>query len=188
MTALLHLVVATLREPAEPAAFEGTLAQARALAGAPGVRGQIVGWSGQQLVIGTVLESAADLDRFVASPEHMRFVMQGLALVIRGMWSTAIETDAAPAIEGGSRLWAFGLPDQEGVYEWQVREFLDAISAIGRAAIVGVTIEERERYRAGGLVALDHDDGVDRALAAARRNWLEAGGAVDEALVEAHEV
>jgi len=187
MTALLHLVVATLREPAEPAAFEGTLAEARALASAPGVRGQIVGWSGQQLVIGTVLESAADLDRFVASPEHMRFVMQGLAPAIRGMWSTAIESDAAPDIEGGSLLWAFGLPEQEGVYEWQVREFLDAVAAIGRAAIVGVTIEERERYRAGGLVALDHDDRIDGVLAAARRSWLELGGAMDEALVEVYE-
>lgn len=183
MSALLHLVVATLRESAETAAFERTLAEARALAAAPGVQRQIVGWSSGQLVIGTLLDSVGDLDQFVASPEHMRFVMQGLAPVISGMWSTAIESDAAPAVDAGALLWAFALPDQEGIYEWQVREFLDEVAVIGRTALVGVTIEERERYRAGGLVALD---GGDAALAKVRDRWRELGGAMDEALVEVH--
>jgi len=113
----------------------------------------------------------------------MRFVMQGLAPVISGMWSTAIESGTAPATDAGSLLWAFALPDQEGIYEWQVREFLDEVATIARGTLVGRTIEERERYRAGGLVALDGDDA---ALAAVRDRWRELGGVMDEALVEIH--
>lgn len=185
MSPLLHLVVATLREPVDPDAFQRTVAQGRALVAAPGVRDQFVGWSGRQLVVATLLDGVAELDRFVASEEHMRFVMQGLAPVIDGMWSTAIEADTAPPLEDARMFWAFALADQEGVYEWQVRQFLAAAAGVGAGAIVGVTIEERERYRAGGLVAIDHDQDVESAIAAVRDRWEAAGGRMDDALVTA---
>lgn len=184
MSPLLHLVVATLREPVDADAFERTVAQGRALVAAPGVRDQLIGWSGRQLVIATLLDSTADLDHFVASDEHMRFVMQGLAPVISGMWSTAVEAGSAPAIDA-PLLWAFALPDHEGVFEWQVRQFLAEVAHLGVAAIVGVTIEERERYRAGGLVALSAGDDVPSLIAGARQRWHELGGTMDDALVEA---
>ncbi|MGE0134225.1 MAG: hypothetical protein AB7L91_01645 [Dehalococcoidia bacterium] len=184
MAPLLHLVVATFRSHVDPPMRTSSIEQGRDLITAPGVEAQVLGWSERQLVVGTVLGSTIDLDAFVASPEHMRFVMRGLAPVISGMWSTAIETASTPAVEDGAAVWVFALSDQEGIYEWQVRQFLDEAAQLGTAA-VGVTVEERERFRAGGLISfggMDLSD-IERLVAAARQRWAEAGGDMEDAIV-----
>lgn len=187
MSPILHLVVAALREPSERQTAETTIVHARALKTAPGVMGQVIGQSGAHLVIGTWLESRDVLDAFAASAEHMRFVMQGLAPVIQGMWSAAIETTAAPAFSEIDStppvLWAFALPDQEGVYERQVRQFLDLVETIGATAAVGPTVEERDRFRAGGLVSFTTRSDAEGAIASAKAHWTGLGGQIEDALV-----
>ncbi|MGE0227371.1 MAG: hypothetical protein AB7I38_04530 [Dehalococcoidia bacterium] len=185
MAPLLHLVAATLRSPIDPQLVAESIEQGREMVAAPGVQAQVLGWSERQLVVGTLLGSAADLDAFVASPAHMRFVMRGLAPVISGMWSTAIDTAATPSVDEGATVWVFALSDQEGIYEWQVRQFLDEAAELGSAA-VGVTVEERERFRAGGLISFgaSQPHEVRRLAAAARQRWTEAGGQMEDAIVQ----
>ena len=187
MSSLLHLVVASLADPLDRSAFERAVEFARSLCQAPGVRQQSIGWSDHQLVVATMLGASDDLDQFVASEQHMRFVMHGLAPIISGMWSTAIEAGNATTAPDAARLWAFALPEREGVYEWQVRQFLDDAASLGDGAIVGVTIEERERFRAGGLVSFNAaTEDVAERTAAARRRWAALGGELEDALVDAH--
>ncbi|RLT27034.1 MAG: hypothetical protein DWI48_04640 [Chloroflexi bacterium] len=114
-------------------------------------------------------------------------MMQGLAPVIRGMWSAAIEADCDLPPADTAALWAFALPTTEGVYEWQVRDLLAAIEAMPGTATTGPTVEERERYRAGGLLCLTATEraALEAALPEARTQWAEAaGGAVEEALAD----
>lgn len=187
MPGALHVVAARFRPDADAAGVEHALRAARALEQAPGVETVVVARSDEQLVVATWLEGREALDAFAESRAHMSFVMQGLAPVIRGMWSAAIEADCELPPPDTAALWAFALPTTEGVYEWQVRDLLAAIEAMPGTAVTGPTVEERERYRAGGLLCLTAADraAFEAALSAARPQWAEAaGGAVEEALAD----
>lgn len=173
MSTLLHLVVAPLRADADPDAVPRTIDLARALADAPGVTRVLVAHSAEVLIVAAVLADREALEPFAASAPHMAFVMRGLATVTSGMWSAEVACDADFPADQPAQLWAFGLLDGEGVFEWQVRQLLSAVSALPGAAVLGPTIEERERFRAAGVVCLAAD-AVERfrdALSAARDGW-----------------
>ncbi|MEI6666181.1 MAG: hypothetical protein WCL53_08535 [Chloroflexota bacterium] len=187
MPGALHVVAARFRSDADATGVEHALEVARALGQAPGVETVIVARSDEQLIVATWLEGREALDAFAESRAHMSFVMQGLAPVIRGMWSAAIEAECDLPPADTAALWAFALPTIEGVYEWQIRDVLAAIEEMPGAAVTGPTVEERERYRAGGLLCLTTADRVafETALPEARTQWAEtAGGAVEEALAD----
>jgi hypothetical protein len=186
MPGVLHVVVATLRAGVPDEAVARAVDAARALRDAPGVEAVMVGRSGEQLVVATWLGGREALELFASSRPHMAFVMQGLAPVIRGMWSAAVESDTPPpAPDAVGALWAFALPEAEGVYEWQVRDLLARIEALPGTAAVGPTVEERERYRAGGVVCVPEPARAefDARLDITRREWNDLAEAVDEALV-----
>jgi hypothetical protein len=85
----------------------------------------------------------------------MSFVMRGLAPVVAGMWSVSISTPREAPTGDPAAIWVFAIPETEGVFEWQIRRQLESIEALPGDAWVGPTVEERERYRAGGVVLLD---------------------------------
>lgn len=184
--AALHLVVAQLRPEASPDAVALAVQRARALAGAPGVRSVLLGRSLAQLVVATWLDDREALDAFAASQPHMIFVMQGLAPVISGMWSASVETATPPPQTTPDALWAFAVPATDGVYEWQVREVLQAIAASPGAVAAGSTFEERERFRAAGIVLFPDTatrSAFEARLAQTRQAWVETVGSLEEALV-----
>jgi hypothetical protein len=184
---LLHIVSAELRDDASPEAIQQALVYAHALATAEGVSAICCGRSATRLLVSIWLDNAQALEPFAASPEHMSFIMRGLATVIRGMWSASVATEDNPPTEAPTALWLFAIPAFEGVFEWEVRRLLDDVAALPGVAWAGPTVEERERYRAGGAVLLtDSEMGTfEEALAAARIGWgsladhLEQAVAVD---------
>lgn len=182
---LVHIVAATFREEAPHDGVDRATARARDLRGAPGVLTVLIGRSEERLVVATWLAGREALEEFAASSAHMSFIMHGLAPVIRGMWSAAVETDTPPPSIAPDALWAFALPEREGVYEWQVRELLDEVEALPGVAATGATVEERERYRAGGVVMLAAAGASDfeARLDTIRSGWSDVGGAVEEAFV-----
>jgi hypothetical protein len=99
------------------------------------------------------------------------------------MWSAAVETETEPPTSRPAHLWAFALPEREGIFEWQVRALLDDIDALPGIAATGPTAEERERFRAGGVICLDDEPSFRAGLDAlqARRHDLMAG--MQDALV-----
>lgn len=186
MPGVLHVVVASLRTDAPAEAVTRAVDAARALAGAPGVQAVVVGRSDAQIVVATWLGGRESLEAFAASLPHMAFVMRGLAPVISGMWSAAVEAETPPPAAGEpAALWAFALPETAGVYEWQVRDLLTRIEALPGTASVGPTVEERERYRAGGVLCVSAAERTQFAvrLDAARAAWCELVGPLEEALV-----
>jgi hypothetical protein len=185
--ALLHLIVANLRERAEPQAMAHAIDLAGGLADATGVRAVSVGRSDDHLLVATWLADRAALEPFAASAPHMEFVMRGLAPVTARMWSAAVESEApAPsAVAEAATLWAFALPAGDGVYEWQVLQLLAEVDTLPGATAAGSTVEERERFRAAGVVLLSPDQlpPFEDALAAARARWTEIAGGLEEVLV-----
>ncbi|MGE3857783.1 MAG: hypothetical protein AB7G21_12575 [Dehalococcoidia bacterium] len=179
---IVHVICATLKPDAAEEAVAHAIALGRALPQAHGVRHAVLGRSADRLVAVTWLEGREALEPFAASPVHMAFIMRGLAPCIAGMWSAAVESDAAPPAAAVA-LWVFALRSVETLFEWQVRDLLGSVAALPGAAAAGPTVEERERYRAGGVVCLDAPDvaAFDAALRGARDGW----GALAEALVEA---
>jgi hypothetical protein len=178
---IVHVICATLKPDAAEDAVAHAMDLGRALPAALGVQHSILGRSADRLVAVTWLEGREALEPFAASPVHMAFIMRGLAPCIAGMWSAAVESEAAPPASVDA-MWVFALRSVETLFEWQVRDLLASVAALPGMAAVGATVEERERYRAGGVVCLADDaDAFDAALASARGTW----GALAESLVEA---
>lgn len=185
-TAHVHLVVAALRPDAPPELVRGALERASALAEAPGALAVRAAHSDEQLIIATWLRSGATLEAFAASRQHMTFVMQGLAPVLRSMWSVAIASGEPPPPAAGGLLWACALPVDAPLFEPQVRELLAALAQLGGPAATGPTVEERERFRAGAVVwvpaaaAASFDAAVAGVLAA----WRARGATLVHARAE----
>ena len=182
---LLHIVSAELRDDASPEAVQQALAYAHALATAEGVSAICCGRSATRLLVSVWLDEAQALEPFAASPEHMSFIMRGLATVIRGMWSASVATEDEPPTGSPAALWLFAVPAFEGVFEWEVRRLLDDVAALPGAAWAGPTVEERERYRAGGAVLLTDSElrTFEEALAAARTGWGSLADRLEQAVV-----
>lgn len=181
MPRILHLVAARMKPDADADGRDHALALAHALRAAPGVDRVIVAASDERLIVATWLPDRAALEPFAASPAHMQFVMRGLAPVIAGMWSASLETEGEPS-EAPAALWVFALGASE-VFEWQVRALLLGVEALPGRAATGPTVEERERYRAGGAVCLGFAEvgPFDAALAEARPAWAGIADAIEEA-------
>ncbi len=182
---LLHLVAAELRDDAPNEAVQQALAYAGELAGAVGVAATCFGRSEQQLVVAVWLDDAQALEPFAASPEHMSFIMRGLASVIQGMWSASVAVERAAVPDDAAALWLFAVPQFEGVFEWEVRKLLDEVAALPGVAWSGATVEERERYRAGGAVLLTEEQvgPFGEALATGQAGWGGLANRVEQALV-----
>ncbi len=185
MPGALHIVTARLRPDAPADGLTHAVEAARALSNAPGAEDVLIGLDSERLVVATWLAGREALDAFAESRQHMAFVMRGLAPVIRGMWSAAVEAEAAHPPADTSALWVFAVPEREGIYEWQVRDFLSAVETLPGASAAGPTVEERERYRASGVVCVRPAEraAFDAALVVARQQWAEVAGGLEEATV-----
>ena len=183
MPHLLHIVAAGLRSAVDGGAIMRAVDLAHGLHDAEGAQSVHVGRSDTHLVVATWLEGRAQLEPFAASAPHMAFVMRGLAAVTDGMWSAAVETDAAPP-PAADALWAFALRGSDGVYEWQVQDLLAGIERLPGIAACGPTFEERDRYRAAGVVSLAAAEtaAFENALAEARETWAELAASLETAL------
>lgn len=182
---IVHVICATLKPDAIEDAIAHAIDLGRVLSSAHGVQRAILGRAEDRLVAVTWLDGRDALEPFAASPMHMSFIMRGLAPCIRGMWSAAVETDVeAPAQIDA--LWVFALQSVETLFEWQVRDLLQSVAMLPGTAAVGVTLEERERYRAGGVVCLDASESneFDTALAASRPAWAALNAPIVESKVE----
>lgn len=177
---LLHLVVAALRPDASDADRDRATSLAGDLAAIDGVRACVVGCSDTALTAAVWIDRRDRIEGFAAAPEHMRFVIEGVAQATNGMWSASIALDAAEAPSAGSvsALWAFALPAEPPAFEWEAQELLSAIGTLaGSDGAIGVfagpTVEEREQFRAGGVVlATDGDaDALSRRIEEARAAW-----------------
>ena len=186
-THVVHVIAATLRPDADASAVDAAVERARSLEAAPGARRVVLARSEQSLLAAIWLDDRAALEVFAASPEHMAFVMRGLAPCIAGMWSAAVETPTPPPAEDApcEALWVFAIPARDNAFEWQVRDVLRSLDALPGTVAAGPTFEERDRYRAGGAACVPGDrESFEAALASARLEWGEIEGDVVEAMAE----
>ena len=180
MASVLHLIVAGIRPDTPAPALTKAEALAQALTAVPGVSGVLRARAPHALVIAAMLDGRDRLEGFAASPEHMALVMRGIAQVTDGMWSASVITELAPdtltrAAARSTRLWAVALADDDALFEWQARALLDRIATLPGTAIAGLTVEERERFRAAGVVLLAADQMAEFSLALerARESWSD---------------
>lgn len=188
---LLHLVVAALRPDATDADRDHATKLARDLAAIEGVQACVVGRSDAALTAAVWIDRRDRIEGFAAAPEHMRFVIEGVANATSGMWSASIALDAAapPAAEGARALWAFALPTEPPAFEWEAQELLSAITTLAgadggaTAVYAGPTVEEREQFRAGGVVlAGDDADALSARVEAAQTGWGALAGRLQSAV------
>ncbi len=177
---LLHLVVAALRPDASDAELERATSLAGDLAAIDGVQACVVGRSETALAAAVWIDRRDRIEGFAAAPQHMRFVIEGVANATSGMWSASIALDADSAAPTGDpeALWAFALPAEPPAFEWQSQELLSAIGGLADragalAVFAGPTVEEREQFRAGGVILASEGDAgaLSQRIEEARAEW-----------------
>ena len=114
MPGLLHVVAAAFRADVTSAAVDGATQVASGLGTAEGARTVLVGRDESHLVTATWLDGREAMEPFAASPEHMAFIMRGVAPVTSGVWSAAVEISTAPPAAADA-LWVFGLRTADDV-------------------------------------------------------------------------
>jgi len=178
---VVHVIAATLRPDATPESVDAALERAHGLTEAPGARRVIVARSDTALLAAIWLDDRAALEPFAASPQHMAFVMRGLAPCIAGMWSAAVETSAPATREGApdhadyESLWVFAVRTSDTTFEWQVRDVLTSLGSLPATVAAGPTFEERDRYRAGGVACIPpgNHEAFTEALGTLSQRWGE---------------
>ena len=180
---VVHVIAATLRPDATPESVDTALERAHGLTEAPGARRVIVARSDSALLAAIWLDDRAALEPFAASPQHMAFVMRGLAPCIAGMWSAAVETTTPrPAADEGApndadyeSLWVFAVRTSDTTFEWQVRDVLTSLDSLPATVAAGPTFEERDRYRAGGVACIPpgNHEAFTEALGTLSQRWGE---------------
>ena len=160
MAELLHIVVADLREDADASQLANAEALAADLASFEGATDGVVARTSTQLIAATWLARRDALDAFAAAPQHMQFIIEGLGRATSGMWSASVALD--PPLEpctATTSLLAFAVPGDRPAFEWQVGELLERLAEVEGPLEVhaGATIEERERFRAGGVLCAGLD-------------------------------
>lgn len=187
MSAVLHLIVTTLKKDADPQELSRALKLANSMSNGPGVLTVAIGRSPDHVLVATWLSDREDLEPFAASSVHMEFVMQGAAPVTDSMWSAAVETNVpvVSAIADTEALWGFALPTRDGVYEWQVKQLLSQVANMPGLAATGTTVEDWDRFRAAGVVLIGSKQvsEFETALATAKNRWLEIAGEMEDILV-----
>jgi hypothetical protein len=185
-TGVVHVIAATLRADADESLVDTALERARALNTAPGARRVVLARSEQALLAAIWLDDRAALEPFAASPEHMAFVMRGLAPCIAGMWSAAVEAAAPPPSkdEPFEALWVFAVRTSDTAFEWQVRDVLHSLDPLPATVAAGPTFEERDRYRAGGVACIPAggSEAFRAGLDAARGAWCDMAADIVESV------
>tara|TARA_Y100000588_G_scaffold393835_1_gene511460 strand:- start:478 stop:1026 length:549 start_codon:yes stop_codon:yes gene_type:complete len=151
---VVHIITATLRSDSDQQELEHAWDAASTLADSQEVTACHVGRSPNHLVTAVWLSNQGSLEIFAASEPHMKFVMERLAHIIEGMWSVSISVEREPPHSTPDALWAFAIPEIDGVFEWQIERQIDAVNNLPGESWAGRTIEEREQYRAGGVILL----------------------------------
>jgi len=171
---LLHIINAKLKSSSSENEVLAALEKATAMNNIPVVNAIASGISNRSIGIGVWLDNTDDLETFAASEEHLIFIMQGLAPIIESLWSAAIDcNDSLPNKENDFIFWLYAFLDHEGVFEWEIQKMLNDISHLPGRSWEGVTVEERDRFRAGGIVLINKDEYevFSKKLKNAKSDW-----------------
>lgn len=171
---LLHIINAKLKNSSSENEVLAALEKATAMNNISVVNAIASGTSNRSIGIGVWLDNTDDLETFAASEEHLVFIMQGLAPIIESLWSAAIDcNDSLPNKENDFIFWLYAFLDHEGVFEWEIQKMLNDIAHLPGRSWEGVTIEERDRFRAGGIVLINKDEYeiFSKKLKNAKSDW-----------------
>ena len=157
----LHLLLAHLRRAATPGQRDALLEGLAPLRSVKGVlhMGRVEGTEGistHDLGLFVYLRDAAALEQFGTHPLLMKYLQQSFLPAVEEFVSMDVAVEGGPNESYGAAL-CFCLDFRPDTYDWQVRSALAELA--GNAdkgtilgASVGVALNQRQPFRAGGLV------------------------------------
>ena len=171
---LLHIINAKIKKSTFENEITAALEKATAMSNIPVVNSIASGLSDDSIGIGVWLDNTDDLETFAASEEHLVFIMQGLAPIIESLWSAAIDcNDSIPSKDIDLIFWLYAFLDHEGIFEWEIQKMLNDIAHLPGRSWEVITIEERDHFRAGGIVLINKNEYeiFSKKLEEAKSNW-----------------
>jgi hypothetical protein len=126
------------------------------------------GGSTHDLALFAYLTDAAALERFGTDARYMRYLQHSFLPLIEDFVSADVEVETGPAT-GYEFAVCFCLDIPPATYDWQVRALLSRLTSASKAAVsaaVGIALNERQSYRAAGVISasLDTMETVTRTL------------------------
>lgn len=124
--------------------------------------------STHDLALFAYLADAAALERFGTDARYMRFLQQSFLPAVGDFVTMDIAIDDGPLPEGQPSAICFCLDVAPATYDWQVRLLLERLIATpgASAASLGMALNDRQPYRAGGVVYASPDglEAIAKAL------------------------
>ena len=158
---VLHLLLVHLGPSVTAGQREALVEGLTALQSVKGVlhMGRVEGREGvstHDLALFVYLLDAAALERFGTHPLLMEYLQRSFLPVVGDFVSMDVAVDGGP-VEGYGAALCFCLDFRADTYDWQVRAVLEQVAGNtdkGRilGAGVGVALNQRQPFRAGGLV------------------------------------
>ncbi len=147
---VLHIDFIALKPETEASAIDTLLGEAAGLRSIDNVLagGAIHGSqdSGYEIGVYFVLASFTDLEPFGTNPAYARFLQASVAPVLRSFTGASVALQAPfPPHDRFAACLALAAPEE--TYDWEVRDALAGWAAESMAAVVGLAIGERQRYR-----------------------------------------
>ena len=158
---VLHLLLVHLGPSVSSGQREALVEGLTALRSVKGVlhMGRVEGREGvstHDLGLFVYLQDAAALERFGTHPLLMEYLQRSFLPVVDDFVSMDVAVEGGP-VEGYGAAICFCLDFRPDTYDWQVRSVLEQVAGNtdkGRllGASVGVALNKRQPFRAGGLV------------------------------------
>ena len=111
----------------------------------------------KELVSAVWLKNLQSLQDFATSPEHLNFMFSDMNKMITGIWTSQINIDSIYEAKAFTHAFIFGIKNLTGFFEWEIHAYIQAMKALPGDIFSGNSLEQRDIFRAGGIVLLNAD-------------------------------
>jgi hypothetical protein len=125
--------------------------------------------STHDLALFACLTDAAALERFGTDARYMRYLRGSFLPLVERFVTVDLRLDDRPLPGGHESALCFCLDVPPATYDWQVRAVLSRLTEESRAedpACLGIALNDRQPYRAGGVICASQEglDALTKAL------------------------
>ncbi|MDG1989823.1 MAG: hypothetical protein P8J51_00905 [Dehalococcoidia bacterium] len=111
----------------------------------------------KELVSAVWLKNLQSLQDFATSPEHLNFMFSDMNKMITGIWTSQINIDSIYEAKAFTHAFIFGIKNLTGFFEWEIHAYIQAMKELPGDIFSGNSLEQRDIFRAGGIVLLNAD-------------------------------
>jgi hypothetical protein len=122
------------------------------------IKANLIGKNNKDLASAVWLKDISSLEQYASAPEHLTFLLPNMSKIIKNIWTTRVLVENYPSSIKKDYALFFAIKNLIGNFEWEIIEYLDALSSLPGEIYSGRSFEERDQFRAAGVILYNADD------------------------------